>query len=699
MILGLNVVDFAIVAGFLVLILAIGIWSGRSVKKASDFYLGGRKLGPVLQFFLQFGNSTDTTGAPTTATGVYQHGVGGAWLNGFQTLFITPFFWFTQPWWRRARLTTMADLFVDRFDSKSLAACYAAFNIFIALFTLGVGNLAAFKVASAMVVKEESAYTAGEKQNLADYQEYRTLKSEVDAGAISPDSEPFKSLDTRNRAGELHSSFSYLSPLPFYVGYSLVVCIYISLGGLKAAVIANAIQGLLIILMSVLIIPMGLAHVGGFSGLHQKVPDFMFQLTSDATWYSVLIIVLGSLLQVIGIIHNMSTGGSAKNEDAARWGMLSGGFTKRLVIVAWIVCGLLAVGLFSGTQTLSDPDGAWGAMSKSLLPVGLLGLMLSGMLLGHMPVVGVYAVAVAGLFTRQFYEPLLPGRSPQHYLRVGKISIVLVMAAGIMLAMMFSDLTNMWAFMIRYGIYFGVAVWLLIFWRRVTAAGIMVGFIVWILGMVILPTAMGHVESFTTQSSLLGMTDRYTEKGTFRATPADVKAGKATEVGQPIYGERLHDPIPVYFDRIVLTNPNDPKSPLRGDGRFNVELYSLHLFGLPVTRLHKADKDSCEWLFDMLVPFVVIMGVSLVTSLGDPVRADRFYAKMRTPVGDTPEEDKRQIEISNAEPHRFDDTKLFRNSQWQFVRWTKKDYVGFFGCWMIAGAIMAFLWGVLHAGA
>jgi len=136
----LNVIDLAIVLLFLVAILVIGFVSSHSVKKESDFYLGGRKLGRTLQFFLQFGNSTDSTGAPTIATGVYRSGVGGAWLSGFQTLFITPFFWFTQCWYRRARVTTVADLFVDRFDSKSLATCYAAYNIFIALLTIGVGN-------------------------------------------------------------------------------------------------------------------------------------------------------------------------------------------------------------------------------------------------------------------------------------------------------------------------------------------------------------------------------------------------------------------------------------------------------------------------------------------------------------------------------------------------------------------------------
>ena len=97
------------------------------------------------------------------------------------------------------------------------------------------------------------------------------------------------------------------------------------------------------------------------------------------------------------------------------------------MIVAWIFCGLLAVGLLSGKTAISDPDYAWGALSKNLLPPGLMGLMLSGMLLGHMPTVGVSAVSVSGLTTRNLYEPLFKGKSEKHYLRVGQISIIVVL--------------------------------------------------------------------------------------------------------------------------------------------------------------------------------------------------------------------------------------------------------------------------------
>ena len=90
-----------------------------------------------------------------------------------------------------------------------------------------------------------------------------------------------------------------------------------------------------------------------------------------------------------------------------------------------------------------------------------MGLMLSGMLLGHMPTVGVSAVSVGGLTTRNLYEPLFKGKSEKHYLRVGQISIIVVLAMSIVFAMMFSDLFEMFIFMIRFGIYFGVAIWLI----------------------------------------------------------------------------------------------------------------------------------------------------------------------------------------------------------------------------------------------
>src|SRR4051794_1358008 len=154
----------------------------------------------------------------------------------------------------------------------------------------------------------------------------------------------------------------------------------------------------------------------------------------------------------------MSSGGSAKNEDTARFGMISGGFTKRFVIIGWMFCALLAIAVLQGN--LSDPDKAWGAMSSRLLGPGLMGLMLSGMVLGHMPTVGVSAVAVSGLATRNVYAPLFPEKSQKHYLFVGQIAVGIILVLAICFSLVSNDLRNMVTGMITFNIYFGAAVFL-----------------------------------------------------------------------------------------------------------------------------------------------------------------------------------------------------------------------------------------------
>ncbi|HTS17677.1 MAG TPA: sodium:solute symporter family protein [Verrucomicrobiae bacterium] len=699
---GLHVLDLAVVILFLLALLFIGVHASRSVRGETDFYLSGRKLGRVLQFFLNFGNATDSTGAVQLSSEVYRQGIGGLWIS-FQTLFITPFFWFTQPWYRRARLVTMADLFVDRFNSRGLASAYAAFNILIALILLGLGNLTAFKVTSAMVVKPESAWTDQERAQVGLFHEYRTLAAQREAGTLPTGmAERFATLDNMNKRGELHSFITYIRPLPFYIAYSTIVALYIVIGGLTAAAVTDALQGLLVLLMSVLLLPLGLHRVGGFHGLHQLVPAYKFQLVggvamSDYTWYTIFAITLASLVQVLGLMHNMASSGSARNENVARFGMISGGFMKRLVIIGWALCGLLAVAVFPAG--LADPDNAWGALSSSLLVPGLMGLMLSGMLLGHMPSVGVSSVSVSALATRNLYEPLVRGRPPEHYFRVGQVAIVVVLALGIVFALVFTGVVQALTMLITFNTYFGAVVFLIFFWRRLVARAIVVGLVVWVVWIGLVPWVAPYAAWFRRQPTLLVQTPERHVEVVAPATAADVSAGLAERPGQTIRKSHVVLPAAVFFERVARIDPDDPRSSLEGIGRFNVEAFSLRLLGVPVRNFSPAGLLATRWFFDGLFPFVMLMGLSVLLKPGPSDLADRFYAKMKTPVAPTPEEDERVVALSQERPHRFDHLKLFPHSDWEFMKWTRLDFVGFFGCWLVVGAILWLLVTLLRAGA
>lgn len=680
-VLGLHPLDAGIVLVFLVATLAIGVRAARGVKQESDFYLGGRRFGKLLQFFLNFGNATDTTGAISLSREVFRSGAGGIWI-GLQTLFITPFFWFTQPWFRRARLTTMSDLFVDRFGSQRLAAAYAGFNIFIALFTMGMGNVATYKAASAMMVKPAAKYTATEARDVSLYQEYQSLRSQADRGQLAKaKGARFDYLNDLAKRGELRAFISYIAPLPFYIIYSAIIAVYIILGGLRAAAITDAMQGLLILVMSILMIPIGLHVVGGLGGLHRMVPAYKFALfgseaMSDYAWYSIFAITFASLVQILGLLHNMSAAGSATNEDTARFGMIAGGFAKRLILIAWMLCGLIAIAVLRGG--LSDPDNTWGALSEALLGPGLLGLMLSGIVLGHMPSVGVSAVAVSALATRNLYEPAVRGKSQRHYLRVGQLAVGLVLIFAVVFAVLFSNVLEMVTMMITFNTFFGAAVFLIFFWRRLTAKAIGIGLVIWVVLIGIVPWGVPHVAAIRRNPAMVVQTPQ-----------------RIIHIGNR---EHVQLPTSVYFESVAHVDAKDVNSPLEGLGRFNVEVYLLHLAEAPVREFTPAGLVAAHWMFDGLFPFVELIVLSWLTADRSEARADAFYAKMKTPVMPTPEEDREQVEISYAKPSRFDELKLFPRSNWEFTKWAAKDYAGFFGCWAIVGAILVVLWAVVSIG-
>ncbi len=701
-ILGMHILDAAIIFLFLTAIVVVGVLTARGVKHQTDFFLGGRKLGRWLQFFLNFGNMTDSTGAVVVSSEVFRQGVGGLWI-GFQTLFLTPFYWFSTVWYRRVRLITMADLFVDRFNSKSLAAAYALFNIFLALFLLGMGNVVTYKVASAMIVKQEANYATQELRSVERFREYRQLKQIADAGSLSEaQRQRFEVLDSMNKRGELNSFISYVKPLPFYIAYTTFICIYIVLGGLRAAAFCDAFQGVLVMLMSVLMIPIGLHRVGGFGGLHRIVPDQMFMLfgtiaTSEYTWYSIFAITFASLIQIFGLIHNITIAGSARDENAARIGAVSGGFSKRFVLIAWAFCGLVAIAIFS--RGVSDPDNAWGTLSLELLKPGLMGLMLSGMLLGHMPAVGASAVSISALATRNIYEPLFQGRTQKHYLRAGQWFVGIVLTSAVLFALLFKSAVTMMVMVITFNTFFGAVVLLTFFWRRLTAGAIKLGLVIWVLLIGIVPWTLPHLESFRRHPALLIQTSMQTVQVTAGATAEDVTSGRATRVGQSILKSHNILPASVYFEKVARINPEDPRSPMEGLGRFSVEAYSLHLLGIRVSRFTSAGLVAARWFFDGLFPFLMLIVFSYFSPQTESLRVRRFYAKMKTPVLIVPEEDEKEVALSYANPERFDHLRLFPNTSWEFSRWNRRDFVGFAACWGIVCAILLLLWALLRLGA
>ncbi len=700
---GLHWLDVLILLVSIIAVLAIGKIFSHGVKGEKDFFLGGRSLGKWLQFFLSFGNMTDPGQAATTASSVYRQGAGGAWL-ALITLFLTPYYWFMNVWFRRVRLTTMADLFADRFGSKFLATLYAITMLMVAIVgVIAGGNVVALKTLQPLMVKDPAIYTVAEKQSVADFYEFSELRQQRQTTVLTGAAAArYDVLNDFYKRGALQPYVSYLKPVAFYLVSTSLVAVFIMLGGLKASAVVDAIQALLVVLISVILIPFGLAKIGGVKALHEKVPDVMFNLfggdaASEYTWYSIGALLLVQLIGIAGSQHNMAIAGSAKNEFAARLGSVTGGFSKRFVTIAWAFCGLIAIAVFG--PNLSDPDQAWGLMTRELLPVGLIGIMITGILGGKIALLGAQSVVLSGLVVKNLYEPLNPGRSENHYVLIARLAVPMLLAAGVIVGLFLNSIVAILKFAIVLLLVWGVPITLLFLWRRVTQIAVLVQVIVTLFLIAVIPSVVSSIPALARSESLTLMTRERVVTSQMAATAADVAAGLATTEGQTISKTRRIEPVSVFFEEgVVRVDPKDVNSPKTGKGLFRTEAYLLHVLGFDVAGFTSAHLLTTRYMVDFLIPVIIVIMVSLLSRPTDPVRVARFYARMKTPVAPTLEEDADAVEASYANPTRYDHQKLFPRSNWEFTKWDKVDAIGFLVCCALVGVVLLVFKGVLVVG-
>ena len=662
---GLHFLDIAVIVAYLVIVVVVGYRASKASASEEGYFLAGRKLGKFYQFFLNFGNATEPSGAVSNATLVFQRGVSGVWL-GFQTIFMNPYYWFMYVWFRRVRLVTMADLFEDRFGSRGLSRLYAVFQIGVACVFLGSGNFVAYKIASSLVRKPEVQWTASERASVAGFTELKQLEKQSLTAPLEPASQA-RLADLRDSyaRGELHSYITSLPEIPFYLCFTIVVGAYIVLGGMTAAALNETLQGFLIIVFSIMLIPVGLKYIGGWGELKNKVSAADLDLfgVSGSPAFIVASLLVG-LVQIHGLSHNMGISGSAKDEYAARSGGVGGTYLKRVMIILWAFAGLIAIAMF-GKDGLADPDAVWGTMSKELLGPGFVGLMLAGVIAGTMSTLAAKALAVSSLFVRNVFRDQL--KSTAATMSAARWAVIGVLVLGVVSGALMDNVTAVVKLILTVNVPFGAAVILIFFWRRLTATGVWAAVLLSALVNLVIPLMANEVASVRQAQSLAEVVE-------FNGKPRAV-----------------------YWEEVVRIDPENPASGLEGRGRFNLEVWTLDKLGIIDARaLTPAGRETAQFFFDGFFPFLVMLLASLLSRRTDPALVAQFYGKMKTPVGPSPEADAAEVEATRRDPARFDHTKLFGpKSSWEFCKWTRVDAVGFFAClavsWGIVGAFVLVL--------
>ncbi len=239
----------------------------------------------------------------------------------------------------------------------------------------------------------------------------------------------------------------------FWIGALLTVVltgIYTVAGGLRAVVYTDTIQTVILILGSAFITIFGLSKLGGWGELQaicrENAENFaLWRPNSDPNfpWLGILI-----ASPIIGIWYwctdqyIVQRALSAKDLKSARRGALWGSFLKVWPVMIFLVPGLIGYALhqkglitipmkMTNGQEVLDGDKVFAVMVSSLLPAGLRGLVVGGLLAALMSSLSSLFNSCASLFTVDIYEKINPKASERHLVTVGRVATLVVVVMGI----------------------------------------------------------------------------------------------------------------------------------------------------------------------------------------------------------------------------------------------------------------------------
>jgi len=729
---GLQIVDFAVIIVYFLSLIAIGFWAMRHIKSREDFFLGGRSFGKMIQIFASFGQATSVSNAVSTITTTMENGIAGIW-SALLYVFGTPIYWMTCVWYRRLRLMTMGDFFENRFGSKAMAGLFALISAVGLMIIISLSFNAMGKTTVAMVPKSIERLTPAERTEYDAAVELRKLEA-ADFSQLS-DQEKVR----LNELRLMHPRNLFPAvPKEFVV---ILVCVialtYSVTGGLKAAFVTDLVQGILILVLSVLLLPFAWVKINGIYGgsgfvdamrtLHIELPESFFEVlgsptTIDFTWYYILTATVMVTVNLGVQANQLTTSGSAKDEYTARFGFITGLYMKRVVIVLWGLFGLFAVllyGITAGDKYIRDPDLVFGVAAADLLgglKIGLVGLMIACLMAALMAVASAMMICGAALLTHNLYRAIFPKLSERHYVFIGRISGALILLGGAWIALQFESIFQQLKLSWEITAIFAACFWLGMVWRRVNRIGAWASIIVTTLVFFAIPVILPLFPNVRTDPYLAKMTNPQPIARVYRAHQMDLDfrtqqiktwdnlnvIGKASGPRpQPLMvGERFERVYPVPQKSIFWTQgvKRDQNGIVKGYGILNLDLVAIDKMGIDLSKFPYALNESIRVLFRMVIPFGFLIIVSLMTKRDDKALLDRFFVKMKTPVKKDREADKREMEVSYANPQRFDHLKLFPNSQWELSKWDKTDIIGFLISIVIAFGIVGLVFLIVEIG-
>jgi SSS family solute:Na+ symporter len=293
--------------------------------------------------------------------------------------------------------------------------------------------------------------------------------------------------------------FEALMGINFWTGAMIVVVItgiYTIFGGLRAVLYTDLFQMFVLIGGAIAVTLVGLSALGGWGEMTRTVgPEFMnmWKPVSDPSFPWTGIIFGAPILGIWYwctdqfIVQRVL---AAKNQSHARRGAVFAGYLKLLPLFIFVIPGVVAAALARhGRLQLAAPDQALPTLVGALLPIGLRGLVVAGLLAALMSSLSSVFNSTSTLVTIDVYKKARATASERELVLVGQATTAVLVGLGLLWiplmrlisGQLYQYLQSVQAYIsppIAAVFLFGVA------WRRVNAAGAMAALLAgFVLGM------------------------------------------------------------------------------------------------------------------------------------------------------------------------------------------------------------------------
>lgn len=265
------------------------------------------------------------------------------------------------------------------------------------------------------------------------------------------------------------------------VALSILTALYTMKGGLRAVVYADMVQGTWLIISGIVLTIVGLVAVGGWSGLTARVDPSLIHMVKP----------LDSELPITGFLIGNLFGGmfywcmdqtnvqrvlGARSVDEGQKGAIFAGFLKLLIPFILVLPGVIAHALY---PNLARADMAYPRMVSDLLPIGLRGVVLAGLIAILMSSMSACYNASATLVVRDFFMRWKPGLSDEQQVAIGRRITVLMALLGVLAAPLVGRSVTIWNYLQMLSAYLGVPLGAVVFmgllWKRGNTTGAIAG--------------------------------------------------------------------------------------------------------------------------------------------------------------------------------------------------------------------------------